>query len=318
MNRSPRMLLHGAVAGILAATALAIWFLVIDRVSGVPMHTPAFLAGALLGMQNAQPATGTIVAYTIFHYAVFIALGILFAWLIGNVPTFRGVLFGAIVGFLLFDLLFYAGLVISGTNIIRALGWPRVLVGNIVAGIVMIGYLGAVLPSEGRGWLPALREHRTAREGLIAGLLGAAAVAVWFLVLDAAGRRLLFTPAALGSALFFGATSPAQVTVDFATVAGYTLIHVAAFVLVGLVAAAVVRGSEDSPPLVLGLALLLAVAETFFIGLVAIAASWILGTVAWWTIAVGNVLAVLAMGAYLLQAHPRMRHTLREPLERPA
>ena len=40
------------------------------------------------------------------------------------------------------------------------------------------------------------------QEGMIAGILGAAAVAVWFLLLDALAGRPFWTPTVLGTALF--------------------------------------------------------------------------------------------------------------------
>ncbi len=320
MNRTTRVLVHGAIAGILAATSLALWFLVADWIAAAPLRTPAFLAGALLGLGNAHPTPGIIIPYTLFHYAVFILLGIMVAWLVGSLPMLRGVLTGVIVGFLLFDFLFYVGLAASGTNVIRALGWPLVLAGDVVAGIVMLGYLALVAPVSGTSWLPALREHATVRNGLLTGLIGATVLAVWFLIVDAIAGNVLYTPAALGSAFFFGATTPAQITIDFTTVAGYTLIHYAAFLVLGVVAAAVVRGSEDSPPLLLGLVMLFIVAETLFVGFVTIAANWILGALAWWAVALGNILASIGMGLYLWRTHPRMRAHIRKgpSFERPA
>ena len=47
---------------------------------------------------------------------------------------------------------------------------------------------------------------RHLREGVIAGLIGAAIVAVWFLIYDAARGRPLRTPALLGAATFAGVT----------------------------------------------------------------------------------------------------------------
>ena len=54
---------------------------------------------------------------------------------------------------------------------------------------------------------------RYLREGIIAGLIGAAVVAVWFLIYDAARGRPLRTPALLGAATFQGVTDPAAVPV---------------------------------------------------------------------------------------------------------
>ncbi len=155
--------------------------------------------------------------------------------------------------------------------------------------------------------------------GIIAGVIGATTVAAWFLILDAFRGRMFFTPAALGSTVFKGATSPTQVSMGVGTIVGYTLLHYTAFCLVGLVAAAIFRASEDSPPLVLGLIMLFVVSETLFIGLVALLASWLLGALVWWAVLVGNVLAAAAMAAYLWMSHPRLRDRLRhEPLEEAA
>ena len=57
--------------------------------------------------------------------------------------------------------------------------------------------------------------------------------------------------------------------------------------------------------------------EAFFMGLLAMAAEFLLGALAWWTIMVGNLLAAFAMGWYLWEHHPRLREALKEdPLDR--
>ena len=50
------------------------------------------------------------------------------------------------------------------------------------------------------------------REGIIAGLIGAAIVAAWFLVYDAARGQPLRTPALLGAAALQGLRDPSAVT----------------------------------------------------------------------------------------------------------
>src|ERR671931_209519 len=71
---------------------------------------------------------------------------------------------------------------------------------------------------------PAAPESGTARtsslyeEGIVAGLLGAATIAVWFLILDAIQGRPLYTPTVLGTALFRsgeGLASPKSLAVSF-------------------------------------------------------------------------------------------------------
>ena len=46
---------RGVVAGVIGATALAFWFLVIDGSQGEPFRTPGFLGGALLGTDVKHP-----------------------------------------------------------------------------------------------------------------------------------------------------------------------------------------------------------------------------------------------------------------------
>ena len=45
---------------------------------------------------------------------------------------------------------------------------------------------------------------KTYKEGFVAGLIGAATIAVWFLILDMIQGRPLYTPTVLGTALFRG------------------------------------------------------------------------------------------------------------------
>ena len=84
----------------------------------------------------------------------------------------------------------------------------------------------------------AAEEHRTIREGVVAGVLGASAVAIWFLILDTASGRPFYTPQMLGASLatFFGAPGTGNA---IPLVLGYTLVHFAAFILIGIAAAMV-------------------------------------------------------------------------------
>src|SRR5437667_10497865 len=89
--------------------------------------------------------------------------------------------------------------------------------------------------------------NRILREGFIAGCIGAAAVAVWFLAVDLINGQPLFTPAMLGSAVFWGATGSEHVIIEPARLFGYTMIHVSACVVVGCVAAALAAAVEYAP-----------------------------------------------------------------------
>lgn len=160
-----------------------------------------------------------------------------------------------------------------------------------------------------------MRVGRVLREGFWAGCIGAGAVAAWFFVIDLINGRPFFTPAMLGSAVFWGATSPSQVVIEYSRVIGYTMIHVSAFVVLGTIAAALALQTEDTPPALFLVVVLGCFFEVGFYVLVAILAQPILGALAWWNVAIGNAIAATAMGYYLWRQHPGIAAELkRHPL----
>lgn len=317
MSQGRSTLVRGAIAGAIGAATLALFFLALDAIAGRPFHTPAFLAGVTAGRAAVELSPSLIAIYTLVHFALFIAVGILATWALERARIRPHFMLGAVLGFLLFDVVFYAGVVITGVNVVRALGWPGVLAGNVLAGMAMFAYLQATAPEDraaGVAWSGSI-----VREGLIAGTIGAVTVALWFLVLDVTQGRIFFMPAALGSALFLQADSADAVNRSAGIIAGYTLVHFAGFISVGLMAAGIFRRAEQEPPVLLGAALLFVTLEAFFIGLIAIVASWMLDIIPWWTIAIANLVAGIAMGIYLWRVHPRLRAELaRESLEEPS
>lgn len=317
MKRLTGVVSRGVAAGFLGGTALAFWFLLVDASRGVPFRTPAFLASSVLGLDSVQMSLGPILLFTAVHFGAFIALGIFLSWVLSQVPISSNVLLGLVVGFALFDVVFYTSLSVTGVDVVRELGWPEVLIGNLIAGVVMMGFMHMVGATRPVLWWQAAAHNRVIQEGAVAGLLGATVVAVWFLLFDLMRGQPFFTPAALGSALFLGASSVSQVAVSVWTVAGYTVLHVGAFVVTGFLAAAIAVQAEETPPLVLGAILLFVAFEAFFLGLLAMVAEFLLGPLAWWSIAVGNVLATVVMGYYLWKKHPKLRDALGEdPLDR--
>lgn len=317
MKTPGRVVARGFIGGVLAATAMALWFLLIDASRGEPFRTPAFLASALLDLPEVERSFRLVAMYTALHFGAFMVVGLAMAWLVPKLEVAPNILLGLALGFALFDLVFYFSVTVTGVDVVRALGWPEVLTGNLIAGVTLMGFLHLSGVAQPVSWWTALAEHRVVREGILAGLVGAAAVAAWFLVFDTMRGRPFFTPGALGSAVFYGAATLADVQVNFFTVAGYTVVHVAAFVVTGLVATAIVWEAERTPPLILGAILLFAAFESFFLGLLALVAEWLLGALAWWTIAIGNLLATVGMGYYLWLMHPALRDALREtPLDK--
>jgi len=155
------------------------------------------------------------------------------------------------------------------------------------------------------------REQRSVlREGVIAGLLGAATVAVWFLVFDVGRGKPLLTPALLGAAVFYGVRDPAGVPIALGPILGYTLLHGLAFVAFGVMAAALIAVSEREPALFIAVVILFACFEMFFLGALGALGRSMVGAVVWWAILIGNLLAAIAMLWYFLLGHRALPRTL--------
>jgi hypothetical protein len=148
------------------------------------------------------------------------------------------------------------------------------------------------------------------REGIFAGLIGAAVVAVWFLLFDLWRGQPFLTPGLLGAAVFQGVTDPAGVHPTAANVLGYTIVHGLAFVAFGVVAASLMAVSEREPTLLLAFVILFASFEVFVFGVVGALGKSMLGALVWWAILIGNLLASIAMLWYFFRAHRTLSRTL--------
>jgi hypothetical protein len=150
----------GIVAGILGATAVALWFLGLDMLYRHPLATPEALGRGLLRILGPEMSDGTAVfvaVYTIFHYVAFIAVGLLVAVIVHFAEREPGVLAGAMMLFAAFEIGFYAlSSALSESPLFGALGWAQVATGNLVAAIVMGVYMWRTHPSLGRDLRHAL------------------------------------------------------------------------------------------------------------------------------------------------------------------
>lgn len=303
---------QGLVAGVLGGATVVLFFFALDLVQGELFRTPRDLADFLFGGGDGVTSGGLVAAFTVLHFGAFALLGggmaLLCRW--ARLPA--NMLLGGIYGLFVATLLFYLSLLLTGAEVLQAPPWPGVLVGNLLAGFVMGGYLHWRGPVRGVAGLGnQLEAHPVVREGLIAGTVGAVLVALWFLGVDAVLREPLYTPGALGSAIFLGAVDPSGVRIGLATVAGYSVIHVAGFLMLGVVASGLVTQAERFPPLVFALLLLFVVFEVLFVGLSALLGVWLLEELAWWSILAGNLLAAAGMGTYLWRAHPILQEKIR-------
>ena len=155
---------------------------------------------------------------------------------------------------------------------------------------------------------PAHDAARLYQEGMIAGVIGAATVALWFLLLDTAAGHPLYTPSVLGTAIFRHAAlaSPETLSVSLEMVGMFTWIHVLIFAALGGIVSRLLAMVERNPSWGFGLLLLFVVFEFGFVATAALLAAPILRVIPWPSVLAANVLAAAAMSAYFWRRHPRL------------
>jgi hypothetical protein len=161
-------------------------------------------------------------------------------------------------------------------------------------------------------------QSRIMRDGLVAGLIGAGSVALWFLVVDLIAGRAFFTPAVLGSAVFWGLRDPATVVVSLQPVLAYTAVHILAFVIVGAAASFMIAEVEKDPGVVWLLIEFFVVFEIGFYGAVALLFTPLLAELAWINVAIGNLIAAGVMGTFFWRTRSLFRAPPAETAEAPA
>ena len=146
-------------------------------------------------------------------------------------------------------------------------------------------------------------------EGILAGAVGAATIAAWFLLLDTVRGRPLYTPTVLGTAFFrhgMGLENPGAIAPDFEMVLSFTWVHVLVFILMGVAASRLLALAERNPSFGFGIVLFAVFFEFGFLLACMVFAEPVLRALTWPEVLVGNLLAAAAMAAVFWRRHPRL------------
>ena len=141
-------------------------------------------------------------------------------------------------------------------------------------------------------------------EAFYGGAIGGSAIALFFLVLDSLAGRPLFTPSAIGAALFTGATPDVTAEIRLDMVAFYSVVHFGAFLLLGGVVSKMCRWtglSRSSPVSVTALVFVLLSAA--FFGAAWLAMPGIASTIGIVKVLVANAVTAAAMATFFSRAH---------------
>lgn len=143
MAMQGKVVREGVSAGLIGATAIAVWFFIIDAVQGNLLATPVLLGTSLgsLVLQGATPSTaGAFLGYTIFHYALFLIVGLVFSYVVNASEKSPS----ALIGFGMLFVAFEVGWLGWTMVLARGLGeltWLQVFVANLIAAAAMGMYM---------------------------------------------------------------------------------------------------------------------------------------------------------------------------------
>ncbi len=147
-------------------------------------------------------------------------------------------------------------------------------------------------------------------EGLVAGVIGYASIAVFYALLNLAlGHPVLSTARLLGQGLV------SQSLVDstpLAPVLAFNSVHLVALLIVGTAISWLVYETERHPDLWLLTFMAGLMALSFAEGFMLLVAEPAVTVLPWWSVVAANLVAGLTVGGYLLRSHRTLLRTVKE------
>jgi len=148
------LIANGLLTGFLGGSAVAVWFLLVDIVSGRPFFTPAALGSAfLLGATSAtevQVAFGVVGAYTLVHFAAFFGVGLALSWsasLLERLPSWWLIW---LLAFIVIEGVFIGTVGGVAGWVLGALSWWAIGLGHLIAVAVMAWFAWVTHPTLAR------------------------------------------------------------------------------------------------------------------------------------------------------------------------
>lgn len=152
-------------------------------------------------------------------------------------------------------------------------------------------------------------ENRWLRDGLAAGFVAYAAVALVYTVFDVlASRGMFFTVNLLGQATFRGLRDPAvlqfPLALDAMAAFLYNAVHLGVSLGIGLVVMGLVEQAEREPRQARLVSVLIAGGFIVTIMVVGVLTEPLRALVPWWSVVTANAVASVASAAYVVRSRP--------------
>ena len=159
-ERPHNFLREGVITGFIGATAIAVWFLIVDTVTGHPFATPIFLGKGVVSVLGKNMMGDTaftqVVGYTVFHYVAFFIVGIVLTVIVHQAERTPAILAGLLVAFVMTTLGFYMIAAAFAQSALGQIAWAQIFIANLLAAGLMLGYLWRRHPKLNRQLKQAL------------------------------------------------------------------------------------------------------------------------------------------------------------------
>jgi hypothetical protein len=142
---------EGISAGLIGATAIALWFAIIDLAQGKILATPITLGtslGSIFFGGDPPSQAGAFIGYTLFHFALFAVIGIVLSWVVNSAERTPS----AFIGFAGLFVAFEVGWIGWTTVLSQSFGeisWLQVFAANLIAAGAMGWYMWRQHPALG-------------------------------------------------------------------------------------------------------------------------------------------------------------------------
>lgn len=141
MNGRHGLMKEGIVTGVIGATVIAVWFFIVDMVTGRPFFTPDVLGTMLLRIFGAPSTLDTVflhvALYTVFHYLVFAILGMLIVAIVHQGQRTPGILAGFLILFVAMQLGALGFTALFAESPLGQVAWYQIFIANLLAAAAM-------------------------------------------------------------------------------------------------------------------------------------------------------------------------------------
>ena len=137
---------EGVYAGFIGATAIAVWFAIIDILGSHPFNTPNVLGAGLISILGKPPMMPDtmgfhVFVYTVFHYLAFMLVGIIMASVVHQSARTPAILAGFLIAFVAFELGALGLTTLLTESRLGGMAWYQIFIANLLAAAGMFWFM---------------------------------------------------------------------------------------------------------------------------------------------------------------------------------